>query len=100
MEEDLLCNVSNINYLVGKAIQKYKNHPSIQVIQESLDSNKKNLFELFSSGIILKKIESLDIEKAARSNDVPTNIVKENADLFSIFVSNDFNESAISCIFL
>ena len=34
------------------------------------------------------------------SNDVPTKIVKADADLFSIFVSNALNESAISCKFL
>ena len=39
-------------------------------------------------------------KKTAHSNDVPTKIIETNADLFSIFVSNVFNESAISCKFL
>ena len=39
-------------------------------------------------------------KNATHSNDVPTKIVKANADLFSIFVSNAFNESVISCKFL
>ena len=29
VKEDLLCDVSDINDLVERAIQKYKNHPSI-----------------------------------------------------------------------
>ena len=48
----------------------------------------------------MKEILSLDTEKATHSNDVPTKIVKANADLFSIFVSNAFNESVISGKFL
>ena len=43
---------------------------------------------------------SQDTKKATHSNDVPTKIVKVNVDLFSIFVSNVFNKSAISCKFL
>ena len=42
----------------------------------------------------------LDTKKATHSNNVPTKIVKANADLFSIFTSNAFNDSAISCKFL
>ena len=39
-KEDLLHVVSNINKPVERVIQKYKNHPSIQMIAETLDSNK------------------------------------------------------------
>ena len=39
-------------------------------------------------------------KKATHNNDVATKIVKANADLFSIFVSNAFNESIISGKFL
>ena len=95
LKEDLLCDVLIINYLVEKAIEQYKNHPSIQMIQETFNSNKTISFELVSSGNILKKIASLDTKKASRSKDVPTKIVKANANLLSIFVSNAFNESAI-----
>ena len=40
VKEDLLCNVSDISDPVETAIQKYKNHPSIQMIKETFDSNK------------------------------------------------------------
>ena len=95
VKEDLLCDVSDINDPVARAIQKYKNHPSIQMIKETFDSNKT-----FSFDTIFKEIVSLDTKKATHSNDVPTKIVKANADLFSIFASNAFNESIISCKFL
>ena len=57
-------------------------------------------FDLVSSDSIFKVIlkSYLDIKKATHSNDVATKIV--NAGLFSIFVSNAFNESVISGKFL
>ena len=95
-----MCNVSDINDPVERAIQKWKNHPSIQMIKEIFDSNKTFSFDLVSSGTIFKEILSLDTKKATHSNDIPTKIVKANANLFSIFVSNAFNESVISGKFL
>ena len=62
-KEDLLCDVSNINDPVETAIQKYKNHPSIQIIKETVDSNKTFSFDLVSSGIIFKEIASLVTKK-------------------------------------
>ena len=70
------------------------------MIKETFDSNKTFSFDLVSSDTIFKEILSLDTKKATHSNDVPTKIVKANADLFSIFVSNAFNESVISGKFL
>ena len=96
VKEDLLCDVSDINDLAERAIQKYKSHPNIQMIKETFDSNKTFSFNLVSSDTIFKEILSLDTKKATHSNDVPTKIVKANANLFSIFVSNAFNESVIS----
>ena len=43
---------------------------------------------------------SLDSKKPTLSNNVSTKIAKVNADLFSILVSNVFNESLTSCKFL
>ena len=100
VKEDLLCDASDINDPVERAIQKYKNHPSIQTIKETFDSNKIFSFDLVSSDTIFKEIVSLDTKKATPSTDVPTKIVKAIADLFSIFASNAFNESGISCKFL
>ena len=95
VKEDLLCDVSDINDPVEKAIQKYKNHLSIQMIKEKFDSNKTFSFDPVSFDTIFKEILSV----ATHSNDVPTKIVKANTDLLSIFVSNAFNESVISCKF-
>ena len=49
---------------------------------ETFDSNNTFSFDLVSCDTIFK---------AMHSNDVPTKIVKADADLFSIFVSNALN---------
>ena len=66
------------------------------MIKETFDSSKTFSFDLVSSDTIFKEIVSLDTKKATHSNDVPTKIVKANAESFSIFTSNAFNESVIS----
>ena len=60
------------------------------MIKETFDNDKTFSFDLISPDTILKKIVSLDTSKSTHRNDVPTKIVKANADLFSNFVSNDF----------
>ena len=70
------------------------------MIKETVDNDKTFSFDLVSPDTIFKEIVSLDTNKSTHSSDVPTKIVKANADLFSIFVSNAFNKSVISCIFL
>ena len=61
VKEDLF--ISNINDPVERAIQKYKNHPIIQMIKETFDSNKTFSFDLVSSDTIFKEIISLDAKK-------------------------------------
>ena len=82
VKEDLLCDVSDIKDTVERAIQKYKNHPSIQMIKETFDSNKTFSFDLVSSDIIFKEILSLNTKKVTHTNDVPTKIVKVSAGYF------------------
>ena len=70
------------------------------MIKETFDSNKTFSFGLVSSDTIFKEVLYLDAKNATHRNDVPAKTVKANADLFSIFVSNAFNESVISGKFL
>ena len=44
---------------------------------------------------ILKEIISLDSNKATLSNDVPARNIKENVYLFSVYLSELYNESII-----
>ena len=78
---------------------KYRNHPSILTIGEVCKnkSNKQPLFS-FSEATrdeILKEILSLDTTKACQHTDIPTKILKENADIFSDFLFAYYNASVV-----
>ena len=44
VDERYLCDASNISDPVEKAIQKYKNHPSVSIIKKMVSAVKKNKF--------------------------------------------------------
>ena len=48
---------------------------------------------------ISKEILSLDSAKANQDTDIPTNVTKDNADIFSDFLFSDFNNSVTISIF-
>ena len=67
VDERYSCDPSNISYPIEKAIQKYKNHPSISIIKKMVSTVDKNKFS-FESIIgddISQQIKRLDINKAA-----------------------------------
>ena len=78
----------NVSDPILKVILKYRNHPSILTIGE-VCKNKSNKqpsfsFSQASRDKILKEILSLDTTKACQDTDIPTKILKENADIFSL----------------
>ena len=47
----------------------------------------------------MKKIKDLGVSKTSQKNDIPTKIIKENADIFSKFTYQIFNNMSDGCIF-
>ena len=85
--------VSNTNDATLKAILRYRNHPSVIVIQNKCkDKDSFNFIEV-SQQQIEKEILKLDVNKASQSFDIPIKVVKENTDFFSNFLYNSFNNS-------
>ena len=78
---------------VIKSILKYRDHPSVLAIGEVCKEKYDNPF-LFTgiSKEILKEIVNLNTSKACQDTDVPTKILKENADIFAYFLHTNFNE--------
>ena len=68
-------------------LEKYKNHSSIIAIKDFCHENKTFNFETVKRDNVLKKIKSLDRSKASQNGDVPTKIIKTNAELFADFKS-------------
>ena len=97
---DGLTNISSDNETVTmrKAIEKYQNHPSIKLIRENIDTGKNFSFDLINPECISKIINKVDTSKDTQQGDIPTKIVK-NKDIFSYFISANFNNAVNKGVF-
>ena len=84
--------IDHIEDPILRIIEQYKNHPSVVAInEEKLD--KQFSFENIPNTDIKKEILNLDVSKASQDSDIPTKIIKVNADIFAEVLYNVFNRS-------
>ena len=83
---------------VSTAINKFRNHPSILSINKNIEriGRPSFTFEFVSLEETIKKVNKLSIKKASQTLDIPVKIIKENKDLISHFVYNNFNNALSS----
>ena len=86
-----ITEIGESEFYVNNAIKKYKKHPSILKIKNSIDQGCIFSFHYITLKNIEKEIRNLDLSKAQQFSDIPTRIVKENEDLFSEFLTANFN---------
>ena len=91
--EDPTTNVENIADPVLKAIEKYKNIPSIRMINDKYKTNSVFTFNQVSLEEILKKFKNFNSSKASQSSAIPTKIIRQNLDLFAPIVHQELNQS-------
>ena len=90
----------NISDPVIKAIKKYEKHPSIIKIKEKMkNKNMSFSFSFVTKETILNELRKLNPKKACQESDIPVKIIKENLDIVSNFVYNNFNNSLFSSNF-
>ena len=89
----------NIRDKTIQAIVKYRDHPSIVAIRNKCNRTPYFIFPNVSAEEITKEIRKLDPSKASHDNDIPTKIIKENADIFSEFIYMSVNHSIDNNIF-
>ena len=83
---------------VSTAINKFRNHPSILSINKNMEriGCPSFSFEFVSLEETIKEVNKLSIKKASQKLDIPVKIIKENKDLISYFVYNNFNNALSS----
>ena len=82
--------IDNTNDPLKEALRYFENHPSITNIKsKSFDTNFT--FRDTSSSEVIKLIKTLNVKKASQKSDIPTKIVKLNADIFGNFICKNFN---------
>ena len=83
--EDPSVNPEQFEDPVVKANEKYKYHPSIKAIKEK-NLKKTFTFQTISRSDIKKEILRLDNSKAIQESDIPTKIIKQNAEIFTEYL--------------
>ena len=80
------------------ALNKYKNHPSINAITKRMKNLSKITFSFnfISHDDVVKQLNTLKSKKASQKTDIPIKIVKENVNIISHFLYHNFNNS-LSC---
>ena len=84
---------------VFNAIRKYKDHPSIIMIMKNMKTDTSFKFEHVSIRDIEIEIENIDTSKAFQNDDIPSKIIKQNWDIFSRIIHNQFNNSLKTSVF-
>ena len=84
--------IDHIEDPILRIIEQYKNHPNVVAINEK-NLNKQFSFEYIPKSDIKKEILNLDVSKASQDSDIPTKIIKVNADIFAEVSYNVFNRS-------
>ena len=89
--DNLFCQTPENGDEVLATISKYQNHPIIKTILEKC--NFSFYFQNSAFTDAEKKMKSLDTNKASHSSDIPTKILKQNLDFFSLFILGYVNKS-------
>ena len=78
---------------VSAAINKFRNHPSILSINKNMEriGRPSFAFEFVSLEETIKEVNKLSVKKASQTLNMLVKIIKENKDLISYFVYNNFN---------
>ena len=86
---------NNISDPILKCVVKYRKHPSILSIGEVCNKHPRLPFSFskINRDEILEEILKLETSKASQDTDIPTKIIKENADIIADILLASFNDS-------
>ena len=102
IDNNLGDNITNPNITdpVFCAIQKYEKHPSILKIKEMMGTNNLSFsFKFIDRKKIFNKLQKLKSKKTCQISDIPVKIIKENINVITDFIYNNFNKHCLVHIF-
>ena len=68
-------------------------------IKRKLKSGPVFTFNHITKEDVIKEIKNFYASKASQEDDIPTELIKENFDIFSNFIYQSFNNMTDVCIF-
>ena len=83
--------------LIDSIIDKYKQHPSIELIKVNLPEPNTFTFEIAPKDGIIKITEGLDSTTATGIDTIPPKLVKMACDIIAGPVTNLINSTVIDC---
>ena len=92
-DESIFCDTGDETDPLLRAIKKYSKHPRILRIKQYFKNPTAFSFVPVDKDVVAKEIKNLNTKKAAPQDDIPVNILKLNNDIFSLYLSQIFNES-------
>ena len=88
-----------IENIIDRAIYKYKDHPSIQMINSKIsDTGKKFAFQHIFPENVYDQVKKLDPSKSSSGN-IPTKIVKDSINISCNHITDCLNASINNCLF-
>ena len=78
---------------------KYRAHRSIIATKENSTSKSNFNFSFVEKVDILKEIKMLQSNKATQNTDIPTKLIKDNADIFAEFIFISLNKCIEQSVF-
>ena len=76
---------------VLNAINKYRYHSSIVMINSKIEPESIFSFTTVQYDDVLRKIKNLNVSKASQQSDIPTKILIENSEYFSLYFHKNIN---------
>ena len=90
------CNYENLDAIadpISKAINRFELHPSILKSQETIKIKDLFVFTHITPRDVVNEILHLNGSIACPKDNIPSHVMKDNIDIFSLKYSNDFNHS-------
>ena len=94
--QNILSDTNDLTDPIDIAIQKFKYHPSIQMIKENVSINSRFNFTKINLSDIEKEITSLNGNKKGNFGGIPTKRLKETSSICSEALLRIWNEQIIN----
>ena len=99
IDPGLLLNVDHIDDPILKAIERYKNHPSIIKIKEAREIPMLFEFNFLTMYEILLEIIRSNNSKSNPIDSIPAKMIKKNSSFFCTLFYNNFTNCISTCTF-
>ena len=91
VNDSFLLPTSDILDPIDKSVKKYKAHPNICKIKNTVKFSDKFEFRVVTTEEVAIKFRQHYPRKTSPADCIPAKVLRENADIFSVVIQNFFN---------